>query len=188
MATAKKTTKKAPAKRATRATSTRTTGTTKTAATGTPASNGSTATGTTAEKGLRIGGLDLSDFDVRSALTDSAYATVGAGDRAVEVARTLPERVETFVRTAVKEAPEKLRTELDDTVAEARKEFRAYATRGRKVWDEVAKAEPTRKALDRTEVARTQVAQTVTSLRGYVEQGQDAVEKAAERVGLRRSA
>ena len=123
--TAKKTTtkattaRKAPAKKA---------ATTKTAATKTTTST------TSAQDGFRlsIAGVDLAAEDVKGFVTDYAYATVGASDRVVEVARELPERLaklgktrteqaESFVaetrgkvETFVKEAPAKLQAELNE--------------------------------------------------------------------------
>lgn len=214
MATAKKTTTKAatkkaaPARKSTKKAAPK--AATKKAAPKATKSTTKTATKTTAkaEEGFRLslGNVDLSADDVVEFVTDYAYATVGAGDRAVEVARELPQRLETVrkarteqaesfvteargkVESFVKEAPTKLQGELNDTVETARKEFETFATRGRKVVDTVSKNETAKKALDATETARTQVSQAVTNLRKYVEQGQDAVETAAEKIGLRKSA
>lgn len=215
MATAKKTTTKPAAKKAAPARTTTTRAAArKTATAKAPAAKATTAKSTTktssktTEDGFRLslGNVDLSADDVVEFVTDYAYATVGAGDRVVEVARELPQRLETLRKTRteqaesfvtetrtkvesfVKEAPTKLQAELNDTVDTARKEFETFAARGRKVVDTVSKNETAKKALDATETARTQVTQAVTSLRKYVEQGQDAVETAAEKIGLRKTA
>jgi hypothetical protein len=185
MATTKKTTTRKPA-------------TTKTTA----------ATATTSvrsDEGFRlsIGSLDLSKVDVKAIASDTAYATVGAGDRAVEVVRDLPQkletlrkqRVETFVKetparveTLAKDVPAKLQAEVNSNLQTVRKELQTYATRGRKVVESIRKADSTKKALEQTENARMQVKGAVTSIRKTVEQGQEAVEGAVGRIGARRSA
>lgn len=144
--------------------------------------------------------------DVKAIATDTAYATVGVADRAVEVSRELPAKLEelrkaraeqaaTFVKEApvkaqtfVKDVPTKLQAELAKDLEAAKKELDGFAARGRKVVDSITKAPSTKKALSQTETARSQVKGAVTSIRKAVEQGQDAVEGAVERIGVRRSA
>ncbi|WP_370328335.1 hypothetical protein [Euzebya sp.] len=146
------------------------------------------------------------EFDVRALVTNSAYATIGAGDLAVETARTLPKRLEAqrkaraeraqaFVKEApiraqalVKDAPTKLQAEWTHGYEAARKELDVYAARGRKLIDSIANAPQTKRALDQTETARSQVKGAVTSIRKAVEQGQEAAEGAVRRIGVRRSA
>lgn len=208
MATAKKTTKAAPKKAAARKPATKASATKSTAAkkTAKVTVDGQTkAAAAASDEGFRLslGNVELSTVDLKGVVTDSAYAYVGAGDRAVEFARHLPqqlenlrkERAETLVKDArgkvqsfMKETPAKLQTELHDGVETARKEFETFAVRGRKVVESITKADSTQKALDQTENARTAVKGAVTSIRKAVEQGQEAVEGAVERIGLRRSA
>jgi hypothetical protein len=174
MATTKKTTKKTTARKP---------ATTKTSA-------ATEKTTLRSDEGFRlsIGSLDLSKVDVRAIASDTAYATVGAGDRAVEVVRDLPQQLETLRKQRVKEAPAKLQAEVNSNLETARKELQSYAVRGRKVVDSLRKADSTKKALDQTENARIQVKGAVTSIRKAVEQGQEAVEGAVGRIGVRRSA
>ncbi|MGI9017590.1 MAG: hypothetical protein ACR2HR_10895 [Euzebya sp.] len=194
MATAKKTAKKVPAStRITKA------ATTKTSATKTSATKTSTAKKSDA-------GLTLGSLDVKAVVTDSAYATLGAGDYAVEIARVLPQRLETArkqraektaelvkvapakAQTFVKEAPAKLQAELNSSFETVRKEFDSYATRGRKVVKSITQAPATKRAMSQTDNARSQVKGAVTSIRKAVELGQNAIEGATGRIGNRRSA
>ena len=112
MATAKKTTTKAatkkaaPARKSTKKAAPK--AATKKAAPKATKSTTKTATKTTAkaEEGFRLslGNVDLSADDVVEFVTDYAYATVGAGDRAVEVARELPQRLETVRKARTEQA------------------------------------------------------------------------------------
>ncbi|CAN5472529.1 hypothetical protein BH23ACT9_BH23ACT9_01930 [soil metagenome] len=184
MATAKKTTtRKTTARKTTAKSATTRPNSTKTAA----------ATKTDQGFALSLGSFDLSTVDVKALATDYAYATVGATDRAVEAARELPQKLETLrkerkVESFVKEAPAKLQGELNGNFETLRKEIDGYAARGRKVIESISNAQSTKRALSQTENARSQVKGAVTSIRKAVEQGTDAVEGAAGRIGVRRSA
>ena len=159
----------------------------------------STTTSTDQGFTVSLGSKTLTEAEIRAALTDSAYATLGAGDYAVQLVRGLPARLEkaraegptraqelakdlpTRARTFAQEAPERVSTEL-------RKELEGYTTRGRKVVDTISSSEQTKRAKDQTETARSQVRGAVTSLRKAVDASTEAVEDAAGRLGLRRSA
>lgn len=215
MATAKKTTKKASTKKATarkttartaKATAAKSSAAKSSAAKSKATTSAASANGSAEGFTLHLGSIELTAAELREMLTDSAFAYVGAGDRAIEVARELPEKLESLrkarteqaesfvkesrgkVETFVKDAPSKLQSELEDGVETARKEFETFAARGRKVVEDLRGDERAKKVLDSTEDVRGQVTTAVTNLRKYVEQGQDRVEAAAERLGLRRSA
>lgn len=164
----------------------------------TPEAAPESSTKTTATASARLTHLDLRDLDVKAALTDTAYATVGAGDLAISTARELPQRLVALrneriaqikkAPTLVKEAPAKLQAELNDGIGTVRDEITSFATRGRKVAKSVSNSKSTKQALSQTETARSQVKGAVTSIRKALEQGQDAVGDAAQRIGVRRSA
>lgn len=149
---------------------------------------------------IAVGNFAVSTDDVKSIVTDSAYATVGAGDLAVSVARDLPGRLDTLrkeqatlvkeapakAQSFVKEAPSKLQNEINEQLSSVRGEVQTYATRGRKLVNSISDANATKKALSQTETARSQVKGAVTSIRKAVEQSQQAAQKAVSRLGNRR--
>ncbi|MEE8600486.1 hypothetical protein [Euzebya tangerina] len=151
---------------------------------------------------LSVGSFELSAEDVKTLVTDSAYAYVGAGDLAVSVVRDLPGRLESLrkdqaalvkdapakAQTFVKDAPSKLQAEINAQLDSVRGEVDTYATRGRKLVDGVTEAPATKRVLDQTEAARTQVKGAVTSVRKVVEQGREAAQKAVGTIGSRRAA
>lgn len=115
----------------------------------------------------------------RTILTDTAYVAVGAADKAAQLVRTLPQHVE---RTR-----KDVQRFVDERGTAARTSYEGYATRGRKLVTEVRQAEPTKRTIAQAETARTQVRDAVTNLTKAIENGQEAVETAAGRLGLRRS-
>ena len=149
---------------------------------------------------IAVGTFEVSTADVKGVVADSAYATVGAGDLAVSVARDLPGRLDTLrkdqltfakeapakAQTFVKEAPGKLQTQIDSQIATVRDEVNAYATRGRKLVGSVTDSTSTKKAVSQSETARSQVKGAVTSIRKAVEQSQNAARTAVGRIGTRR--
>jgi hypothetical protein len=205
MATTKTTAKKTTARRTTAARTT--TKTAPKAATTKPAAT-KTAAATDSRRALTLG-----ELDVKTVVTDSAYAGVGAGDAAVASARDLAHRLEALrgldkdeaaqlvkanrakAESLLKDVPVRAQALVKDvpgtarTLAEAsRKEFDTYAARGRKVVESITNAPATKKALAQTDTARTQVKGAVTSVRKAVEQGQVALEGAVDKIGVRRRA
>lgn len=222
MATAKKTTRTTTT---TRKTATSRAATTKPKTTRTSTKPKTTRTSTTKvsasvkadQRSARLGPIELITADVRTLATDTVYATVGAGDRAIAVARELPQRLDDIrkhrvnrttsvvknnrlraeglikdapdkAQSFVKDVPTKLQAEVSGNFETARKELDSFATRGREVVEAIAKAPTTKRALSQTETARSQVKGAITSIRKAVEQGQEAVEGAVDRIGVRRSA
>lgn len=131
-------------------------------------------------------------------LSDGAYATLGAGERIAGALRALPgsiatlphaarARAEAALRTA-RTSPEALQRTYADAVSAARQELDTYAARGRRLANDLSSNEATRQVLRQTETARSQVKGAVTSLQKVVQSGGHAVEAAAGRIGLRRSA
>lgn len=150
---------------------------------------------------LSLGSVQVNGTGVKDVVTDSAFATLGASDYAIAVARELPQRLETLSRERaqqatdlvkdapgiVKNAPAKLQGEINDTLASARNEFIDYADRGRKVVKSITQAASTKRAIEQTDTARSQVKGAVTSLRKAVAQSEDAAGVAVGRIGRRRT-
>jgi DNA-binding transcriptional regulator YdaS (Cro superfamily) len=116
---------------------------------------------------------------VRSLLTDSAYATIGAGGAAVELIRSIDRiRAETprQVRTLGKQAPERLRTLRD----QAGQEFDGLARRGRELVGSIRTSPATRDAADQARTARSRVKAAGTSVRRAADETAEAVSKAAD--------
>jgi hypothetical protein len=116
---------------------------------------------------------------LRSLLADSAYATVGAGEAAVELIRSIDRvRVETpkQVRTLGKEAPERLRT----LRGQAGQEFDGLARRGRELVHSIRTSSATGDAADQVRTARSRVKAAGTSVTRAAGETAEAVDKAAD--------
>lgn len=135
---------------------------------------------------------------VRDLVVDSAYATIGLTDSAVAVLKTLPlkaaelrEEAPVIVKTAPKQATERvqalagqgkavaaeLRTQADQRLG-------TLAARGREVVGKVQNSAATKRALDQSRIARSQVKAAATSVRKAVGAGVQAAEVAADKVGV----
>jgi hypothetical protein len=112
---------------------------------------------------------------VRSLVTDGAYAALGLGDAAVAAAKGLPAQLERLR----KEAPKAVGTAR----GQAEKEFDAYAKRGRNMLQSVRTNAATKRALEQSKVARTQVKAATTSVRRAFGQSVEAAETAAQKIG-----
>jgi len=116
---------------------------------------------------------------LRSLLADSAYATVGAGEAAVELIRSIDRiRVETpkQVRTLGKDAPDRLRTLRD----QAGQEFDGLARRGRELVHSIRTSSATRDAADQVRSARSRVKAAGTSVTRAAGETAEAVGKAGD--------
>ncbi|HEV8651322.1 MAG TPA: Rho termination factor N-terminal domain-containing protein [Actinomycetes bacterium] len=114
---------------------------------------------------------------LRSLLADSAYATVGAGEAAVELIRSIDRvRVETpkQVRTLGKEAPERLRT----LRGQAGQEFDGLARRGRELVHSIRTSSATGDAADQVRTARSRVKAAGTSVTRAAGETAEAVDTA----------
>lgn len=129
---------------------------------------------------------------VRTVVRDSAYATVGAGDSAVAFVRTLPAKAgdvanESGQRVRTMATPAHLRdsvTDLAATVASTvENRFDTLAGRGRDVVTAITRNVVTKRAVDQSKIARTQVKSAATSVRKAVVRSADAVEHATDKVG-----
>lgn len=163
-----------------------------------------TPTVQTTDKGFRLalGSVEVNGAAVKDVVADSAYATLGAGDYAIAVARELPQRLENLGRQGARQATDLVKTapartqglvreargEVNESLTTARDGFGGYAERGRKVVKSISQAASTKRAVEQTDTARSQVKGAVTSVRKALEQGQDAVGTAVGRIGRRRSA
>lgn len=126
---------------------------------------------------------------LRSLLADSAYATVGAGEAAVELVKSIDRiRVEApkQVRTLGQEAPERLRSLRDQGTASVRtlrdqagQEFDSLAQRGRELVRSISTSPATREAADQARTARSRVKAARTSVTRAAEDTVQAVEEAA---------
>ena len=128
-------------------------------------------------------------------LADSAYATVGLGSAAVELARSLDRVRLQAPRRALelgRAAPERLRGARDRGVAGARtlpdvasREFDGLARRGRDLVGAVRGSVATGRALDRARAARSRVKAAATSVGRAAEGAAQAADRAAELVADR---
>jgi len=116
---------------------------------------------------------------LRSLLANSAYATVGAGEAAVKLIRSI-DRVRAEapkqVRTLGKETPERLRGLRD----QAGQEFDGLAKRGRKLVHSIRTSSATRDALDQVRTARSRVKAAGTSVTRAAGETATAVDKAGD--------
>lgn len=125
---------------------------------------------------------------LRAVVTDGVYAALGATDNAVEVLRTLPAKVN-GLRTdvpAFDELPKELQGRLSALRTDAEREFDALAQRGRTVVGTLSSSAVTKRAVEQSRVARTQVKAAVTSVRRAVDSSVDAAESVASKVGVKR--
>lgn len=134
---------------------------------------------------------------VRDLVLDSAYATIGLTDSAVAVLKSLPVKAAELrgdapelVKTAPKQATERvqavaaqgkaaaveLRTQADQRLG-------TLAARGREVVGKVQNSAATKRALDQSRIARSQVKAAATSVRKAVGAGVQAADVAADKVG-----
>lgn len=128
---------------------------------------------------------------VKTVVLDSAYATVGFGDSVVAAVRELPgkapqirglgDQAEKAVTQLRAEAPKK----VSQLRSEATQQLDTFAARGRKVVKALRGSSSTRKALEQTKIARTQVKAAATSVRKAVAANVDAAENAAETTGTK---
>ena len=153
----------------------------------------------------------LLERDPQILLEDVGYAAAGVAHDAIELARTLPSRIEGLrgeVEKAAKEAPERvkdLRTEVpgrvETTVKDVRvriskdlqtwldtfeKRFDTKAADGRKVADNVRSDERVKRILEQTDNTRSQVKGAITSVvktgSAAGEAGREQAETAASQV------
>jgi hypothetical protein len=131
---------------------------------------------------------------VAGMVTDGAYAALGVGDTAVAALRRMPKvtprtverrmrSVETRARSLWTDAPEHVRARLEAVRRSAEGEFDAYAQRGRSVVAGITRSKTTRRALDQTRTARSQVKAAATSVRKAFGDSAEAVETAADKIG-----
>lgn len=130
---------------------------------------------------------------VRSFVTDTAYATVGLGDTAVGLVRSLNHRAVAAPKRIVdlrRDAPKAARSLREQGTANVRKlreqaleEFEELSTRGRNVVGSVRGSSSTREGVDRARTAKSQVKAAATSVGRAVKSQTEAIEDAAETVG-----
>lgn len=143
--------------------------------------------------------------NVKTIVLDSAYATVGLTDTAVEVLKSLPTkaaelreeapvRVKALRTSLTSEAPKQL-TERFQTVTtqgkstveglrgQVEQQLTSYAARGREVVGKVQNSAATKRAFEQSRVARSQVKAAATSVRKAVGATADAAESAADKAG-----
>ncbi len=123
---------------------------------------------------------------LRSLLADSAYATVGAGEAAVELVRSIdrirveaPRQAQSLgqeARTLGKEAPERLRILRD----QAGQEFDGLARRGRELVGSIRTSPATRSAANQVRSARSRVKAAGTSVTRAAGETAEAVGKATD--------
>ena len=185
--------------------------TTKKATTKKATAKKATAKKTTAKKTTAPKPPRLLERDPQVLLEDVGYAAAGVARDAIELARTLPSRIEGLrgeVEKAAKEAPERvkdLRTEVpsrvETTVKDVRvriskdlqawidtfeKRFDTKAADGRKVADTVRSDERVKRILEQTDNTRSQVKGAITSVvktgAAAGEAGREQAETAASQV------
>jgi hypothetical protein len=120
-------------------------------------------------------------------LRDSGYATIGVTDAAVTYVRRLGERAE-HLRAELPDlrqlrSRDDLYASLREFGAGVEERFDALAGRGREVVETLQRSGPTRVAVSRARVARSQTKAAVTSIRRAGEAGGEAVEEGAKTVG-----
>ena len=184
---------------------------TATTATRTPATRASTTTRTTTTRARATGGgtasktrgarpaastaatrtREAAERTLPRLVVDGAYATLGLGDVAVEVVRTLPERVQSL-REVAEDAPTQLLATPQRLAAAYQAALDATgsaladaASRGRRVLEVLERQPATKRAIAQTRVARSQVKGATTSVRRAIEQGAEALEAGASRLGAR---
>lgn len=144
-----------------------------------------------AEQAQRAG--QQAERTLRSVVTDTAYATVGLGDTAVGLVRSLnhraveaPKRIVDLRQQApkaVRDLREQSTTNVRKLREQAAKEFDELTTRGRTVVGTVRSNTSTQESLDRAKTARSQVKAAVTSVGRAVKTQTEALDDAADAVG-----
>lgn len=153
----------------------------------------------------------LLERDPQALLEDAGYAAAGVARDALELARTLPSRIEGLrgeVEKAAREAPERVKdlrsevpTRVETTVKDVRvrvgkdlqswldtfeRQFDTKAADGRKVADSVRSDERVKRILEQTDNTRSQVKGAITSVvkTGSVagEAGREQADKATSQV------
>lgn len=153
----------------------------------------------------------LLERDPQVLLEDAGYAAAGVARDALELARTLPSRIEGLrgeVEKAAKEAPERVRdlrsevpTRVETTVKDVRvrvgkdlqnwldtleKQFDTKAADGRRVADSVRSDERVKRILEQTDNTRSQVKGAITSVvktgTAAGEAGRDQADNASSQV------
>ena len=143
---------------------------------------------------------------LRTVVTDGAYAALGVSDSAVAALKGVPRNLERIRKEAPKtletgvkdverwmrglwtDTPDEVRDRLEAARKEAGEDFDGYAERGRTMARSVRRSAATRRALEQSRTARSQVKAAATSVRKAFGQGVEAVESAAEKVGEERRA
>lgn len=138
---------------------------------------------------------------VKTVVVDSAYATVGLTDTAVAVLKSLPakaaelrEEAPVTLKSLRDQAPRQLTDRLHAVSEQGKatveglrtateQQLDSYATRGRTVVGKVRGSAATKKALEQSRIARSQVKAAATSVRKAVSASADAVESAADKAG-----
>ena len=115
-------------------------------------------------------------------LRDSGYATIGATDAAVAYVRRLGERADLPGLSTLRN-PNELSATLRELGSNVEQRFGMLAGRGREVVESLQRNRPTREALTRTRVARSQVKAAATRVRDAGVATGEAVERGAASVG-----
>lgn len=120
---------------------------------------------------------------LQSALRDAGYATVGAGDAAVELFRNLG-KVTVSLPKAVK--PGAIASFVDTATTSIREGFAELSDRGRKVTGALRRDPQVREAAAQGSAAKSRVKAAATSTAKAADAQTDAAESAAKKVGSRR--
>lgn len=120
---------------------------------------------------------------VSSFIRDTAFATVGATDNAMQLVKGLPAKAEQL-RAEV--APQELADKLRALRTQLEQEFDALSVRGREVVRTVRTNPSTQRAIAQTRAARAQVKTAATSVRKAAATSADAADDAADTLGAER--
>ena len=155
----------------------------------------------TKTKTVKTAAKPAQERTVKNIVVDTAYATVGITDTAVEVLKSLPakaaelrEEAPVRVRTLTTDAPKQLTERFQAVTTQGKAtvtglrgtvetQIDTYASRGREVIGKVQNSAATKRALEQSRVARAQVKAAATSVRKAVGATADAAEVAAEKAG-----
>lgn len=155
----------------------------------------------TQTKTVKTAAKPAQERTVKNIVVDTAYATVGITDTAVEVLKSLPakaaelrEEAPVRVRTLTTDAPKQLTERFQAVTTQGKAtvtglrgtvetQIDSYASRGREVIGKVQNSAATKRALEQSRVARAQVKAAATSVRKAVGATADAAEVAAEKAG-----
>lgn len=114
---------------------------------------------------------------LQGALRDAGYATLGAGDAAVEFARTIGKNLPKAVR------PEALASFFEAAAANVREGFDDLSDRGRKVSGSIRRDPKLKEASKQADTAKSRVKAAATSTAKAADAQTDAVGSAARKVG-----